>query len=125
MALEALWPRRTARRRQRWFVNGALVVIAGLVLSLLPIAAIGVAAWAQQHGIGLFAIVPVPAIIAIILCVVALDGAMYWQHRVMHGPDWLWRLHRVHHSAIEFETTKALPIGRRRVGKEGFSSCRF
>src|SRR3546814_11529428 len=58
MALEALWPRRTARRRQRWFVNGALVVIAGLVLSLLPIAAIGVAAWAQQHGIGLFAIVP-------------------------------------------------------------------
>src|SRR3546814_9741147 len=88
MALEALWPRRTARRRQRWFVNGALVVIAGLVLSLLPIAAIGVAAWAQQHGIGLFAIVPVPAIIAIILCVVALDGAMYWQHRVMHGPDW-------------------------------------
>src|SRR3546814_10889797 len=33
MALEALWPRRTARRRQRWFVNGALVVIAGLVLS--------------------------------------------------------------------------------------------
>src|SRR3546814_8601901 len=52
MALEALWARRTARRRQRWFVNGALVVIAGLVLSLLPIAAIGVAAWAQQPGLG-------------------------------------------------------------------------
>src|SRR3546814_14500315 len=55
MALEALWPRRPARRRQRWFVNGALVVIAGLVLSLLPIAAIGLAAWAPPHGIGLFA----------------------------------------------------------------------
>lgn len=108
MALEVLWPRRAAQRRQRWLVNGALVLIAGVVLSLLPIAAIGVAAWAQKHGIGLLAIVPMPAAGAIAISIVALDAAMYWQHRVMHGPDWLWRLHRVHHSDVEFDTTTAL-----------------
>lgn len=108
MALEALWPRRTARRRQRWFVNVALVVIAGLVLSVLPVAAIGVAAWAQARGIGLFAIMPVPTAVAVGISVIALDAAMYWQHRCMHGPGWLWRLHRVHHSDLEFDATTAL-----------------
>src|SRR3546814_19818107 len=81
MALEALLPRRTARRRQRWFVNGALVVIAGLVLSLLPIAAIGLSSWAQQHGNGLFQSVVVTAITPYFLFRVALYGEMSLDRR--------------------------------------------
>ncbi|NGY06742.1 sterol desaturase family protein [Solimonas terrae] len=108
MALEALWPRRVAQRRRRWLVNVVLVLLAGLLLSVLPIAAIGVAAWAQAHRLGLLAILSLPPPAAIVVAVIALDAAMYWQHRCMHGPDWLWRLHRVHHSDLEFDVTTAL-----------------
>lgn len=108
MALEALWPRRAAMRRQRWFANVALVLFAGVLLGLLPVAAIGAAAWAQSAGIGLFVLLPVPNVAAIVLSVIALDAAMYWQHRAMHGCAWLWRLHRVHHSDLEFDATTAL-----------------
>lgn len=108
LALEAIWPRRAALRRGRWPANLGLIVIAGLALSALPVAAVGTAAWARQQGIGLFAALPLPPALEVLLAVVALDGAMYWQHRSMHGPDWLWRLHRVHHSDLHVDATTAL-----------------
>jgi sterol desaturase/sphingolipid hydroxylase (fatty acid hydroxylase superfamily) len=40
--------------------------------------------------------------------VVALDAALYGQHRVMHTFEPLWRLHRVHHTDPEFDVTTAL-----------------
>jgi sterol desaturase/sphingolipid hydroxylase (fatty acid hydroxylase superfamily) len=108
LSAEACWPRRVARRGRRWAGNIALLLFSGVVLAALPVASIGVAAWAQRHHLGLFAWWMPPRIVEIVLTVVALDLAMYWNHRVMHGPDWLWRLHRVHHSDVEFDATTAL-----------------
>lgn len=108
LTAEALWPRRRPRRGRRWLQNLALLACAGLVLAALPVASIGVAAWARTHDLGLFALLPLPAALQLGLSLVALDLAMYWQHRAMHGPAWLWRLHRVHHSDIEFDATTAL-----------------
>ncbi|MGH8445653.1 MAG: sterol desaturase family protein [Solimonas sp.] len=108
MSAEALWPRRAALRGRRWLGNIALLLWSGLVLAALPIASIGVAAWAQAHHVGLFSWLAPSRAVEIALTVIALDMAMYWQHRSMHGPAWLWRLHRVHHSDVEFDTTTAL-----------------
>ncbi|WP_028080318.1 sterol desaturase family protein [Solimonas soli] len=108
LAGEAPWPRRAARRRQRWAANIALLMFSALLLALLPVASLGVAAWAQAHGLGLLSAWRPPRGAEIALSVVALDLAMYWNHRLMHGPDWLWRLHRVHHSDVEFDATTAL-----------------
>jgi sterol desaturase/sphingolipid hydroxylase (fatty acid hydroxylase superfamily) len=108
IAAERLWPRRPVLRRSRWLTNLALLIAAGAMLSLIPLAAVGVAAWAGLHHLGLFNLLAMPRWIEIPLSVIALDAAMYWQHRSMHGPAWLWRLHRVHHSDVEFDATTAL-----------------
>lgn len=108
IAAETLWPRRTALRGRRWPVNFMLLIAAGVMLAVIPVAAVGLAAWARVHHIGLFNLLAIPAWLEIPLSVIALDCAMYWQHRSMHGPMWLWRLHRVHHSDVEFDATTAL-----------------
>ncbi|NKF24214.1 sterol desaturase family protein [Solimonas marina] len=107
-AAEALWPRRAALRGRRWPINFALLIAAGLMLSLIPVAAVGVASWAHAHGLGLFNVLHVPAWLETAVAIIVLDASMYWQHRSMHGPAWLWRLHRVHHSDVEFDATTAL-----------------
>jgi len=39
---------------------------------------------------------------------VALDGAVWAQHRVFHKVPWLWRLHRVHHADFDLDVTSGL-----------------
>lgn len=57
----------------------------------------------QPQYRGMFAHVPFP--VALLLIVVVGEFACYWVHRWAHfgkdkpGLDWLWRLHRTHHSA--------------------------
>lgn len=41
-------------------------------------------------------------------CLILLDCAIYWQHRLSHKIPLLWRLHRVHHTDIKLNTTSAL-----------------
>ncbi len=46
-----------------------------------------------------------PAGSAILLAIVLLDLAVYFQHVMFHAVPMLWRLHRVHHSDLEFDVT--------------------
>ena len=41
----------------------------------------------------------------IIFGILILDLVIYWQHRMTHKIPILWRLHRLHHSDIEIDTT--------------------
>lgn len=41
------------------------------------------------------------------ITLISLDLTIYWQHRFTHWLPPLWRLHRVHHTDIEFDTTTA------------------
>ena len=43
----------------------------------------------------------------VLLGITILDFALYWQHRLSHKFNLLWRLHRVHHSDTEIDTTTA------------------
>lgn len=107
LVFERLLPRRISdmHRRLRWPANLALVALSTALLALLPVAAIGTAFFARTEGIGLFNNVSLPGWTEIALAWLLLDLGIYWQHRWMHEVPWLWRLHRVHHSDMEFDTT--------------------
>lgn len=108
LAAQELWPRRASatRRGARWGVNLSLVAIDAIVVRLLvPLGAAGAALWASREQVGLFAQLPwLPAIEAV-LAFLALDCLIYWQHRLFHRIPLFWRLHRMHHSDLQFDTT--------------------
>src|SRR6266513_2836287 len=42
---------------------------------------------------------------AVIVAVIVLDLAIYFQHVLFHAVPVLWRLHRMHHADLEFDVT--------------------
>src|SRR5262245_41537063 len=107
-AWEFAAPRRSRifRRGSRWPHNLGLLVADVLVLRILaPGAAIAVALAAQEHGWGLLNAVSLPSWAAFLVAVVLLDLVIYLQHVMFHAVPILWRLHRVHHSDMDFDVT--------------------
>lgn len=108
LAAQERWPRRgkPARRGPRWSVNLGLVVIDTLFVRLVvPLGAAVAALRAADHGWGLLNQVPWPPLAEAVLAFLALDCLIYWQHRLFHRIPLFWRLHRMHHSDLEFDTT--------------------
>jgi len=108
LAAEAVWARRAGpmQRRQRWGANLAIVLIDGLLVRLLiPLGASGAALWAAGRELGLLNAAEWPVLLEATLAFLALDAAIYWQHRLFHRIPLFWRLHRMHHSDLEFDTT--------------------
>lgn len=106
VGVETLWPRRAIVRGGRWFANLTLVVINTLLLRLaFPVLAVGWAVQVETRQWGLLVMFPLPDSLQLILAVVLLDMAIYWQHRIFHRLPWLWRLHRLHHSDVDFDVT--------------------
>ena len=73
-----------------------------------PVVAVGLALVAQERGWGLFNVLDVPAWVAFLVSVLALDLAIYLQHVMFHAVPALWRLHRMHHADLEFDVTTGL-----------------
>ncbi|MDN5850377.1 MAG: sterol desaturase family protein [Nitrococcus sp.] len=107
VALERLLPRRrSVHRGRRWWPNLAMLAADGLVLRLaFPLLAVGTALAAADAGFGLFNVIAVPYAAAFVSSVLLLDLIIYAQHVLMHKVPLLWRLHRVHHSDLEFDVT--------------------
>ena len=108
----ALWelfsPRRSLRlpRAGRWTANLGILAIDVVTLRLVfPFAAVGLAAWAEARGLGLFALLDWPAWLEVLLALVLLDFAIWLQHVVFHAVPVLWRLHRVHHADLDYDLT--------------------
>ena len=106
-AWEVLAPRREpGPRRSRWYHNLGLLVVDVMVLRIIaPGAAIAVALTAESKGWGLLSAVEAPRWLEIVGAVLLLDLAIYFQHVTFHAVPALWRLHRVHHSDLEFDVT--------------------
>jgi sterol desaturase/sphingolipid hydroxylase (fatty acid hydroxylase superfamily) len=114
-ALMAAWefaaPARTRRlpRSARWRANLGLVVVGSILLRLvLPTSAIALAALAGQNGWGLLNRFGLPGWAAIVLGVVLLDLAIYFQHVLFHSVPALARLHAVHHADLDFDLTTGI-----------------
>lgn len=114
-AVMAIWefvaPYRRLRysRLQRWPHQLILIIINSIVLKLLfPVAAVGIALWADSEGLGFLNWIPLSPWIAIPLTIAFLDLAIYAQHRVSHRWNWFWRIHRTHHIDTDFDLTTGL-----------------
>jgi len=106
--LEILAPRRTPTqpRANRWLSNIGLVVLnTSLLRVIFPVAAVGVAEYAQLSQWGLFNQVEAHPGVALVVSVIVLDMAIYLQHVMFHAVPLLWRLHRVHHADLDFDVT--------------------
>ena len=104
------WPLRAlGAQRWRWLRHLTLSALGtALVRLLFPMGAIAVGAWADARNVGLLQWLAAPHALQCVAGVVALDLAIYLQHRAFHQVPWLWRLHRMHHSDTEFELTTAI-----------------
>ena len=112
LAAMILWEVRAPRRLlmmpriRRWKNNLTLLLINSILVRILfPAAAVGFAAFADSHEMGLLRIFQLSGAPAIIASVVLLDLAIYLQHLVFHAVPLLWRLHRVHHADLDFDVT--------------------
>ncbi len=104
-------PRRklSAPKRLRWFSNLGIVVVNTLVLRLLfPLAGVGFALYASERGWGLGPLLGAPQWLWAIVCVIALDAAIWAQHVMFHHVPVLWRLHRMHHADLDIDVTTGL-----------------
>lgn len=114
-ALMAAWewaaPARARRlsRAARWSANLGLVAFNSVLLrALLPTSAIVLAAFAQASGWGLLNQSALPGWAAVLLAVLLLDLAIYFQHVLFHAVPVLARLHAVHHADPDFDLTTGI-----------------
>ena len=109
MMWELLAPRRkTQNRKLRWPSNLGIVVLNTLLLMLAPVTAVGAALFSVFNHFGLFLWLELSLWPSIILSLLLLDLAIYWQHRIFHAIPRLWPIHRMHHTDTEFDVTTAL-----------------
>ncbi len=93
-------------KMQRWLNNLGIVFFNSILLRLLfPTAAVGVAAFASEHGWGLLNYYSLPFMLSVILSIVIMDFIIYLQHIMVHAVPLLWRLHRVHHADLDYDVT--------------------
>lgn len=109
MLWEWLAPRRkTENRKLRWPSNLGIVVLNTLLLVLMPVTVVGAALFSVFNHFGLFLWLELSLWPSIILSLVLLDLAIYWQHRLFHAIPRLWPIHRMHHTDTGFDVTTAL-----------------
>ncbi|NOQ93748.1 MAG: sterol desaturase family protein [Methylophaga sp.] len=111
IAWELIAPRRQLHhsRWQRWTVNIGLSFLSTLIMRfVIAGSAIAVASYITEHNLGVLNVVELPTWLHFVLGVVLLDLAIYGQHRASHRWAWLWRLHKVHHTDLDFDVTTAV-----------------
>ena len=113
-AIEYIFPRRIVAKSKtrRWITNWSVSVFNVLTLRLfsfaLPLLAIGAAFDAQNLGIGLFNRLSLPFWVEFVLVILILDFFIWLQHLLTHKIEFLWRIHRVHHSDTEMDVSTAI-----------------
>ncbi|MCP4400750.1 MAG: sterol desaturase family protein [bacterium] len=110
--LVAVWeliaPRRqlTVSKIVRWYSNLGITFINSVLLRwFFPLLAVGLALLAQERSWGILNNFEFPSWLAVVLSVAALDCTIYLQHIMFHTVPALWRLHRMHHTDLDFDVT--------------------
>ncbi|PCI21943.1 MAG: hypothetical protein COB62_02240 [Piscirickettsiaceae bacterium] len=94
-----------AKKGLRWLSNFCFYVFSIVILYVLfPILPLGFAVAIKDEW-GLFNHLSLPFFIEITASFLILDLVMYGQHRLLHKVPLLWRVHKVHHSDMDFDCT--------------------
>ncbi|MCB1663515.1 MAG: sterol desaturase family protein [Pseudomonadales bacterium] len=110
-ALEAVMPRRALCQSMglRWFGNIAVAIIDILLIrSIFPLLGIALALNSSENNWGLMPLMHVPATLAFAIGIIILDFNNYLQHYLLHRIPLLWRLHRMHHSDMDYDFSTSL-----------------
>jgi len=105
---EAAAPRRprSQTRLTRWPSNLGIVVLnTALLRILLPATAVSLALLDTHRAWGLLNNLPLPSWTTVVASVILLDLAIYLQHVMFHAVPALWRVHRMHHTDLNFDVT--------------------
>jgi sterol desaturase/sphingolipid hydroxylase (fatty acid hydroxylase superfamily) len=105
---EILAPRRKLNQSKgiRWYSNLGIVVINTLLIRLVfPFVATGFAVIVAENQWGLFHQIDLPYWPVAVITFLFLDFAIYFQHFVFHHLPWMWRLHRMHHTDLDYDVT--------------------
>ena len=111
MLWEARAPRRQLRysRWQRWPINIGLSAITAMLLRLsIGGIAYFAAILASEMEFGLLNMLILPQWLSLVVALISLDLALFGQHLAMHRWPLLWRLHKVHHTDLDFDVTTAV-----------------
>ncbi|PCI85887.1 MAG: fatty acid hydroxylase [Hyphomicrobiales bacterium] len=93
----------------RWTTNFGLSFFStAIVRFMFPFVAVGFAQLMASEGIGLFNWLQFNDYFVLIVSVLLLDMAIYWQHVLAHKWPLLWRLHKVHHSDQQMDVSTAV-----------------
>ena len=106
MLLEFLLGRYERQSRKDWIID--VVSAAQLALLLKPaaiFAAVWLAStlWPSGHG----RLADLPTWLAFLLVFLPDDFMHYWYHRLAHEHEWMWPMHRTHHTARRYQVTVA------------------
>lgn len=106
--LEVWLPRRALQHSkfQRWINNFGISLFNTVFVSiLLPLVGVGAAFLASEQGWGLLNNIPVPVWLSVVLFLLLFDLTIYFQHRLFHAVPLLWRLHRMHHTDMDYDVS--------------------
>lgn len=106
--LERVRPRRqlTIARSRRWTTNLGLSALNTFAVRIVvPLAGVGAAVLAQERGWGLFNWTELPVWLEIAAFLLLFDLTIYLQHRLFHWQPLLWRMHRMHHTDVDYDLT--------------------
>jgi sterol desaturase/sphingolipid hydroxylase (fatty acid hydroxylase superfamily) len=108
---EVLAPRRilSVPRKLRWSGNLGIVLLNTLTVRFLfPLLPVSFAFLVQERGWGLLNQLDLPPWPAIGVALVLLDLAIYLQHVMFHAFRIFWRIHRMHHTDLDYDVTTGL-----------------
>lgn len=93
----------------RWGTNIGLFLLDSILLrTLQPIAAVAVAYYVEQRNWNLLSLSQAPLWLGIPLSVLIIDLGRYFEHVAFHQFKPLWRIHKVHHTDLDFDCTTGL-----------------
>jgi len=64
--------------------------------------------WIGNNHIGIFNLIEIPYVLKMAAGFLAIDFVSYWTHRWYHRYEIFWRLHRVHHSDTQMDSSTSL-----------------
>jgi sterol desaturase/sphingolipid hydroxylase (fatty acid hydroxylase superfamily) len=107
--VEALLPlhRQSRRANGRLTTNLWLLAITLALGTLLNFTLALGAAYVGESGLGLLQLIGLGAVASFVVALLALDGATYLAHRLLHQVPVLWRVHLVHHIDASVDATTA------------------
>lgn len=111
MGLEAVWPRKLANQDSKYRrLNNILLLTINFITVrfLVPLATVELALITAEREFGLFHMISSPMLLNILLTIIIFDLLIYLQHVIFHKFRFLWHVHRVHHTDLEFDVTTGI-----------------